>query len=136
MTGAHGPVDPNEELARAHDCLREAQLLHDASLSYGATSRAYYAAFHGARSLLFAVGLEPRSHRAVVSMVSEHYVKPGRLPTELGRLLAHMQRDREDADYDPGVVLTEAESAQALVDAARFLGAVESLLRGATEPSP
>ena len=55
-------------------------------------------------------------------------MKSGRLSAELGRTIAHMQRDREDADYATGAVFTATEGAQAIDDAVRFLESVRALL--------
>jgi hypothetical protein len=118
----------SEELARAETCLDEAQTLQRSSLPYGAASRAYYAVFHAARALLFTAGIEPKSHRGLVALVGEHFVKPGRLSPELGRVLSRMQRDREDADYLSGAVFTPAETAEMLTRAEQFLAAVRRLV--------
>jgi uncharacterized protein with beta-barrel porin domain len=42
-------------------------------------------------------GLEPSTHRGVVHLLGDHFVKTGVLSAELGRLVSRMQRDREDA---------------------------------------
>jgi hypothetical protein len=117
-----------EELERAVHCLDEARMLRGGGFPYGAVSRAYYAVFHAARALLFSLGLEVRSHRAVLNQVSERFVKPGRLQPEFARLLSHMQRDREDADYEPDAVFTAALADEAIADAEQFLAAARSLL--------
>jgi hypothetical protein len=116
------------ELARARACLTEATTLAAAGMPYGAASRAYYAVFHGARALLFSAGIEPRSHRGVASLLGEHFVKPGRLTPDTGRLVARMQRDREDADYDTGAVFTDAQAQAMIADAGGFLAEVERML--------
>jgi hypothetical protein len=113
-----------EELDRSGVCLTEARTLHAAGLTHGAASRAYYAAFHAARALLFSAGLETRSHRGLVSLIGEHFVKPGQLSPQAGRVLARMQRDREDADYDTGAVFTAAEAAAMIDRAQEFLAEV------------
>jgi uncharacterized protein (UPF0332 family) len=84
--------------------------------------------FHGARALLFSLGLEPRSHRAVAPLVGEHFVKTGRLAPTFGRLIATMQRNREDADYETGAVFTANEARSALDDAQGFLREVRRIL--------
>lgn len=61
-------------------------------------------------------------------LISEHFVKTGRLAPELARLLSRMQRDREDADYDTGAVFTDAMAGQSIADAERFSAAVRRLL--------
>jgi len=128
VTDDNKAANAQGDLARAGECLREAAALASAGLPYGATSRAYYAVFHAARALLFSVGLEARSHRAVASLVGEHFVKTGRLSSDLGRLVSRLQRDREDADYGVGSVFTADEADKAIADARRFADEVRRLL--------
>ena len=108
--------------------LTEAETLEEADLPYGAASRAYFAVFHAAQALLFSAGLEARTHRGVVALVGEHFVKPGTLSSEMGRLLSRMQRDREDADYLAGAVFTGDEAREMILDAERLLAEAERLL--------
>ncbi|HUE89908.1 MAG TPA: HEPN domain-containing protein [Vicinamibacterales bacterium] len=117
-----------DELSRAETCLSEARALHTAALPYGAVSRAYYAVFHAARALLFSVGLEARSHKGIASLVGDHFVRPGRLPSTMGRLVSRMQRDREDADYATGAVFTQEEASKTIADAEAFLEQVRRII--------
>jgi uncharacterized protein (UPF0332 family) len=128
MTGENRERNAGADLERAETCLQEARHLQEADLPYGAASRAYYAVFHAARALLFSIGLEPTSHRGVVNMLGEHFVRPGLLAPELARLVSRMHADRHDADYFLQAVFTPAEGAKALTDAERFLEAVRRLL--------
>lgn len=121
MTGENRRRNALDELGRAETCLHEARALQEAALPYGAASRAYYAVFHAARSLLFSLGIEVKTHSGLVAMVGDHFVRPGRLSSELGRLVSRMQRDREDADYTTGAVFTADEAARMIVDAETFL---------------
>ncbi len=127
MTGANQRQNTADELARAEMCLAEARALRDAALPYGAASRPYYAVFHAATALLLSVGLEARSHKGVVALLGEHFVRPGRLSSRMGRLVSRMQRDREDADYAPGAVFTGDEAAQMIADAEAFFAEVRRL---------
>jgi len=126
VTGENRRRNAADEFERASLCLEEARMLARAGMPYGAASRAYYAVFHGARALLFSVGIEPRSHRGIVALVGDHFVRQGRLSPEMGRLLSRMQRDREDADYLTGAVFTDAEASEMLTDAERFLEQVKA----------
>jgi uncharacterized protein (UPF0332 family) len=128
MNAANRARNAREELERAQTCLEEATTLAGADLPYGAASRAYFAVFHAAQALLFSVGLEARSHHGVVALVGEHFVKPGALGSEMGRLLSRMQRDREDADYLAGAVFTAIEAQEMIAAAERFLGEAQRLL--------
>jgi uncharacterized protein len=133
VTGENRRDNARDELSRAEICLNESRALHGASFPYGAVSRAYYAVFHAARALLFSIGLEAKSHKAVVSMIGDHFVRSGRLSPEMGRLVSRLQRDREDADYAAGAVFTTDEArkvlaeAEAFVAEARQLAAMENL---------
>jgi uncharacterized protein (UPF0332 family) len=121
------------ELARAMECLAEARLLATNGHHHGAASRAYYCVFHAARALLFSIGLETHTHRGLMALLGEHFVRPGLLASDLGRAVAHLQRDREDADYTSSAVFTEQDTATALGQAGRFLDAVRQLLGPASE---
>jgi uncharacterized protein len=127
VTGENRRDNANAELSRAQMCLNEARALHASSFPYGAVSRAYYAVFHASRALLFAIGLEAKSHKAVVSMIGDHFVRSGRLSPQLGRLLSRLQRDREDADYATGAVFTVEEARNVLAEAEAFVAEARQL---------
>jgi uncharacterized protein (UPF0332 family) len=116
------------ELERADTCLKEAHALYDATLPYGAASRAYYAVFHAARALLMSVGIEVKTHTGVVSMIGDRFVRPGLLSSSMGRLVSRMQRDREDADYTTGAVFTIVEASEMIADAEAFLAEARRLV--------
>jgi uncharacterized protein (UPF0332 family) len=125
VTGENRRRNAREELDRSRVCLQEAKTLAAANLPYGAASRAYYAVYHAAQALLFSVGLEAGTHRGVVALLGEHFVKPGALTPEMGRLLSRLQRDPEDADYLTGAVFTDAQAAETIAGAERFIAAAE-----------
>lgn len=133
MTEDNRKAAASADRQRAEECYNEAKMLLDAGFAYGASSRAYYAVFHAARALLFSMGFEVRSHRAVVSMLGEHFIKAGKLPAHVGRLVSRLQRDREDADYVVGAVFTVAE-AKAVLDDART--GMDALLKALDETLP
>jgi uncharacterized protein len=108
VTGENRRRNAADELGRADTCLKEARALHEASLPYGAASRAYYAVFHAARALLFSAGVEATTHKGTVALLGQHFVRAGLLSAGMGRLVSRMQRDREDADYSTGAVFTAA----------------------------
>ncbi len=128
MTGENRRRNAADELERASTCLTEARALSAASLPYGAASRAYYVVFHAARALLFSIGMEVKTHAGLVAMIGDHFVRPGRLSSELGRLVSRMQRDREDADYATGAVFSETETVRMIADAETFLAEARRLV--------
>jgi len=127
VTGENRRDNARDELSRAEICLNEARALHGASFPYGAVSRSCYAVFHAARALLFSIGLEAKSHKAVVAMIGDHFVRSGRLSPEMGRLVSRLQRDQEDADYAAGAVFTTEEARKVLAEAEAFVAEARRL---------
>jgi uncharacterized protein (UPF0332 family) len=109
-----------EELARADEELRAAEQLLATGLPRVAMTRVYFAAFHAMRARLYAEGLEPRSHAGAQHLFNLHFVKSGRFPAATSRLLARLQKFREEADYGISFVVDDAGAAEELA-AARAL---------------
>ena len=112
------------ELSLADEELTGAESLLDAGLARMSLTRTYFAAFHAARARLYASGFEPRTHGGVHPLFSVHFVKSGRFEPSASRLLARLQKYREEADYSPAFVV-DADGAREELDAARaFVEAV------------
>jgi uncharacterized protein (UPF0332 family) len=117
-----------DELRLAGMALAAAETLLEAGIAPDAASRAYYAAFHAARALLFSIGLEPRSHGALRSLVGRHFVRTGKLAALHGKELAQLEGLRESGDYDSGFALGVDDVAPEVEKARRFLQAARALL--------
>lgn len=118
MTGAAREALARDEIARAEEELRAADTLLAAGLPRVAVTRAYFAAFHMARALLFSVGLAPKTHEGVLHLLNQHFVRPGKLEVAQSRALARLQKYRGEADYGESFAIDEA-SAREDVDTAR-----------------
>ena len=110
----------SEELLRADEELHGADQLLTAGLPRIAVTRAYFAAFHALRALLYAEELEPRTHAGVQHLFNLHLVRTGRYPPETSRLIAKLQKYREEADYADAFVI-DADGAREEIAAARGL---------------
>lgn len=128
MTGENRRVAVAEALAKCDEELAAARALVVARLHRPAMTRVYYAAFHAARALLFADGLEPRSHEGVQHLLNLHYIRSGRLETTWNRVLARLQKFREEADYGGAFVLDENALAEETDAAVAFRDRVRALL--------
>jgi uncharacterized protein len=117
-----------DELARASQALEAAAALIAVRLFADAISRAYYGAYHHLRALLYARGLEAKSHAGALHLLNVEFIRPGALASHHNRLLAGLQRARELADYDPAATFSEADANAALSDARAFAEDVRALL--------
>jgi uncharacterized protein (UPF0332 family) len=129
VTRDNRAIAASEELAKSDEDLAAADALVAARLFRPAMTRAYYGAFHAARALLFAEGLEPRSHEGVLHLLNVHYVQPGRIEPIWNRVLARLQKFREEADYGGLFVLDEQALEEELAAARSFCARVREVLR-------
>ena len=113
---------------RAQEALRATHTLIAAGFLDFAAARAYYAAFYAASALLLAEGKMFRSHRGVVALIHRDYVRSGRLPVDMGRILSTLSDLRSVGDYGGAAHVSHAEANIALIEAQQFLEAVRSLL--------
>lgn len=72
-----------------------------------ALTRIYFATFHAVRGLLYFHGLEPRTHGGVQHLFNLHFVRPGAFDPAASRLLARLQKFRQEADYAQAFVVDE-----------------------------
>lgn len=128
MTDENKIANIRAELARSDTSLRAAKLLLDGELAEDAVSRLYYAVFHAVVALLLTEGVEPRSHAALVGLLGQHFVRTARLPAEDARLVARMQKYRQEADYGRSFVVTSAAAAQDLAECEGLIARIRAVL--------
>ena len=80
----------------------------------GAANRAYYAVFHGMRSILALEEKDFSKHSAVISYFRKEYIKTGIFPVEASVTIGDAFDIRSDSDYDDEYDIDE-ESIKALV---------------------
>ena len=90
-----------EELRRAEEASRAAELLFENGLITDAVSKLYYYLLYNMRALLLIKDFEPRSHEGVSRLFSLHFVKTGIFEVKASHVLSKMMKFREEADYNP-----------------------------------
>jgi len=113
---------------RAQEALRATGTLLVAGFPDFAAARAYYAAFYAASALLLAEGKTFRSHRGVLALMHRDYVKPGRLPVDMGRMLSTLADLRSIGDYGGAAHVSHTEATIALSEAQQVFAAIQALL--------
>lgn len=128
MTDTNKKKNILEELSRAKECLRGADLLYQNTLYADAVSRLYYYVFHAGRALLLVKGLEPKSHEGTLRLLSMHFVKPGILENQGSHIFARLMKYRAEADYNPSYVFTEADYRDFKKDAEELVKKITDIL--------
>lgn len=64
-----------------------------------ATSDLHFSLEHFAKALLLTVGVEAQSHQGILNLLGRHFIKPGRLPVQVGRWMGNLYERRITAEY-------------------------------------
>ena len=120
------PEMVDKEVGAARDDLGTAE----ESLARGdikwATVQGYYAFFHVVKALVYRRGYREKSHRALLTVLDELYVKERRMHRKHLDAFRNAMNLRESADY--GMTYSE-DGAKAIVsDVKRFLEVVDTIL--------
>jgi uncharacterized protein (UPF0332 family) len=112
-------VNANDLMMKAVQAASSAADLLENGDTDGACNRAYYAMFDSARAALIQAGHQiGKTHKGVLALFSEQFVKPGLVSKEVGKSLKKAETFRYVADYDSASV--NYSDAQDLVILAQY----------------
>jgi uncharacterized protein (UPF0332 family) len=92
-------------------------------------SRSYYAMFFMAEAVLLTKGLTASSHKGVISLFGEHFVKTGIFERDLGKALNDAYDERLVGDYGVGFTINEEEAKDLLGTAKNFVKILKNYLK-------
>ena len=92
-------------------------------------SRCYYAMFFMAEAVLLTKSLTASSHKGVISLFGEHFVKTTILERNLGKALNDAYDKRLVGDYGVGFTVTEQQAKDLLKTAQDFVQKLKSYLK-------
>lgn len=116
------------EKEKGDAALEEAQILFNNKKYDGAVSRAYYAAFHYGCAALFSKGLEAKSHRGMQRLFYLHFIRTKIFDEEIGIILSHAQKAREEADYYPEISFSGKIARERLQEAKKLIESIRAYL--------
>ena len=117
------------EIEAGNESLDAVKTLMEKGLYRSAISRTYYGLFHYIRALLYTQGLEPKSHEGLEHLFGLHFVKAGRVDRGSAKLLARLQKYREQSDYGLVTVFTKEDVGQELAEVERFVQSIQGYLK-------
>lgn len=91
-------------------------------------SRSYYAMFFASEVVLLTKNLSASSHKGVISLFGEHFVKTGIFDRELGKALSDAYDKRLLGDYGIGISVNETEAKEVLETAQNFVKKLKNYL--------
>ena len=128
MTKEYRRENAIDESRRGDECLAEAKYLLAGGFHNAAVSRAYYAAFHWALTLLIMKGLEPKTHRGVIQLLQLHYVETGALSATVAAALGQLETYRELSDYNAKASFDAERTTSEIRNAESFVAACRPLV--------
>ena len=82
-----------------------------------------------AEASLLTKGLKSSSHKGVISLFGEHFIKTAVLKEEIGRKLEKGYDSRQKGDYSTGFFVSEKEAKERLENATDFIIELEKILK-------
>ena len=114
-------------LQRAEKDLNSAKILFKYGEIEDAVSRAYYAMFYAAKTLLCRKNLNAKTHRGVIVLFTK-LVKDGVVEPEYADMLRKGFDLRQLGDYDVYIEFSAEEVEELIKDAEKFLKRVKEIL--------
>ncbi|ACK41439.1 MAG: HEPN domain-containing protein [Dictyoglomus turgidum] len=122
-------LNVKEEIERAKEAHKSANILFENGLIKDAISRLYYYTLHMVRALLFTKGFEPKSHEGALRLLSLHFIKEGIFEPEIAHIFSRLMKYREEADYNPFYVFSKEDFLSYKEEAEKLAGEIERYLR-------
>lgn len=97
------------ELEKAHSIMAQIENLKILEYWDNIANRLYYAIFHAVSALLINDGHSVNTHKGVVVLFGQHYVRTGVFDMGDGKLYSQLQTMREKGDYNCAYQTSEDE---------------------------
>ena len=115
-------------LERAEEALNAARTLLEKCLLADAISRAYYAVYYAAQSILYSNGLSAKTHSGTINIFGKEIVEKGIVPRKLGKILKDTHDLRQKADYSAGIDFELADVEKVIEEAQYFLAQIRQVI--------
>lgn len=94
-----------------------------------AANRSYYAVFHAMRAVLAFDEIDMKRHSGVISEFRRRYIKTGIFETRMSEIISVLFDVRTDSDYDDFFVISKADTAAQIENAAYFVDRIAVYLK-------
>lgn len=113
----------------ALEALEDAEIMYEKGRYKNTLNRAYYAIFHAIRAVNSLDYFDSSKHSGVIAHFNQNYVKEGKVPRELSRVIREASENREKADYLDFFVASKEEASKQLSRATGFVEAIREYLK-------
>jgi hypothetical protein len=118
-----------EEMERAAETRKAAELLFNNDFIRDAVSKLYYFLLYSIRALLLTKGLEPKSHEGALRLFGLHFVKEGLFMSQDSHVFSKLMKFREEADYNPSYIFTMQDFKDLAIEADNLFLKIRAYLK-------
>jgi len=115
-------------LNRATETLQEIEIHLENGLFNTAINRLYYASYYAATALLLYNDIKASTHSGVRQMLGLHFIKTGKISSDLGKVFTDLFDKRHASDYDDFISVSREDVEDLLPPASEFIGRIKSLI--------
>ena len=116
-------------LQRVRESLEDARILANARRWNPCVNRLYYACFYAVSAILIQENLSSSKHTGVRSLFNRHFVKTGKVPKEMARILNDLFERRQKVDYMDFVSFEESQVRPWIPEAETFVENIAVLIK-------
>jgi uncharacterized protein (UPF0332 family) len=118
-------------ISRAHETLREVDILIENKLWNIAVNRLYYGCYYAVIALLISMKIKAQTHAGVRQMFGLHFIKTGLIDKELGKYYSIIFDKRLTGDYDDFIDYEKDDVLAMVVPAKEFIQEIDKLINNA-----
>jgi len=107
-------------MAKAKECLADAQDAFEESRLANSINRSYYAMFHATRALLAIDSFDSKKHSSIIGYFNQYYIANSKIDTSYYQMIANAFRIRNKTDYDDFHIVSKDEAQRQLENAQTF----------------
>lgn len=116
-------------LSKAHEALKDAQLLAKNNSWNACVNRLYYSCYYAVSALLLKNNIPTHTHTGLKTQFNLHFIKPGIIKKEFGKLYADLMDWRQKGDYGDMFDFNEETVVPLLIPVKQFLKEIEGLIK-------
>ena len=128
LTDEERAILVNLEYEKGISFLEQAEKIVELGYWDMVANRLYYAVFHAVSALLIKNGHKVGTHKGVVLLFGQHYIKTGIFSPVEGRLYSQLQTMREKADYVCTFQTTQEEITPMLEPTRKMIEKIGSII--------
>lgn len=115
-------------IAKAEDFYEDAVYLFKGERYGAAVNRSYYSMFTIIQGLLLGENVFSKTHQGTMVKFHELFIKTGKLPIELGKMLNETFEKRQFGDYDIDAHISYEDAKKVLTNTELFIEKIKSYL--------